>query len=172
MVDGTGIAGSAVPVRVRERRGSGDMRTGLRKAIGAAAPGSVLVISSDSDEYSVWGGLTSWHAVKARLQGVVVDGCVRDVEEIRALGLPVFARSRSPISGYGRLEVTGIGEPVDVRGVTVGLGDLVVADSDGVVFVQKKRAEAVMRAVLDAAASEAKEKRRGLSRRKGSEGAA
>lgn len=148
VIEGSAIAGSAMPVLVTEKVLPNDMRAGLKEAIDAAPSGSVLVISSSSDKYSAWGGRVSQSA-KSRIRGVVLSGCVRDLEEIRALGFPVFAKAKSPVSGYGRLEVVSIGEPVKIGGVTVRKGDLVVADADGVAFVPRKDAEEVKRRVAE-----------------------
>lgn len=144
VIEGSAIAGSAMPVQVSEKRGPKDMRVGLREAIDAAPLGSVLVISSTSDTYSAWGGRVSL-AAKHRIRGAVVSGCVRDVGEIRALGFPVFAKAKSPVSGYGRLEVVSVGEPVRIDGVVVKAGDFVVADDDGVAFVPRENADEVIR---------------------------
>ena len=155
VIEGSAIAGHAMPVQVSEKRGPKDMRAGLRKAIDAAPSGSVLVISSTSDRYSAWGGRVS-RAAKSKIRGAVVSGCVRDLDEIRALGFPVFAKAKSPVSGYGRLEVVSVGDPVEIDGVTVRSGDLVVADGDGVAFVPRRLVDEVKRRVEKAMKEESK----------------
>ena len=149
MIEGSAIAGNAMPVQVSEKRGPRDMRAGLRKAIDAAPSGSVLVISSTSDKYSAWGGRVS-QAAKSRIKGAVVSGCIRDLDEIRALDFPVFAKAKSPVSGYGRLEVVSVGDPVEIDGVIVRAGDFVVADADGVAFVPRGLVKEVKRRIAEA----------------------
>ena len=159
VLENSSIAGSAFPILVKKSRSKG-MREGLTKAIEAAPAGSVLVISSDSDRFSVWGGHMSRLAQGARLKGIVVSGCIRDVDEIREIRLPVFAKTRNPVSGYGRLEVASAGEPVEVDGVAVRRGDWVIADSDGVAFVSKRDVEEVKRRIAVALEAEAWPSRR------------
>ena len=152
VIEGSAIAGNAMPVQVSEKRGPRDMRAGLRKAIDAAPSGSVLVISSTSDKCSAWGGRVSL-AAKSR-KGAVVSGCIRDLDEIRALDFPVFAKAKSPVSGYGRLEVVSVGDPVEIDGVIVRAGDFVVADADGVAFVPRGLVKEVKRRIAEATKDE------------------
>ena len=148
VIEGSAIAGNAMPVQVSEKSGPRDMRSGLRKAIEAAPSGSVLVISSSSDRYSAWGGRVSL-AAKPRIEGAVVSGCIRDLDEIRSLGFPVFAKAKSPVSGYGRLEVVSVGDPVKIDGVVVRVGDFVVADADGVAFIPRGLVTEVKRRIAE-----------------------
>lgn len=148
VIEGSAIAGNAMPVQVSEKSGPRDMRSGLRKAIEAAPSGSVLVISSTSDRYSAWGGRVSL-AAKPRIEGAVVSGCIRDLDEIRSLGFPVFAKAKSPVSGYGRLEVVSVGDPVKIDGVVVRVGDFVVADADGVAFIPRGLVTEVKRRIAE-----------------------
>ena len=82
-------------------------------------------------------------ATAARLGGIVVDGAIRDVERITALGFPVFSRSVSP----GSCDKDGPGEinvPVCCGGIVVSPGDIVVGDNDGVAVVPARDAEEVL----------------------------
>jgi regulator of RNase E activity RraA len=76
---------------------------------------------------------------------MVLDGAVRDIGELRALGLPVFARSASPATAVGRYASVSKQVPVDCAGVTVSPGDIVVAGEDGVVIVPRDRAGEVLK---------------------------
>lgn len=96
----------------------------------------VLVIASGPmSQSSFFGGLLATAATASGAHGVVVDGHVRDAQEIREIGLPTFARGFSPLDSCGRDEVVAIDEPVVVDGVPVCRGDLVFADADGLVAV-------------------------------------
>jgi regulator of RNase E activity RraA len=66
---------------------------------------------------------------------VVADGLVRDVDEIRKLQLPLFARGATPLNGLGRLRMLAFDEPVQIGGIDVCKNDLVAADNDGIVIV-------------------------------------
>ncbi|MCL4395006.1 MAG: RraA family protein [Chloroflexi bacterium] len=105
--------------------------------IDGAAPGSVVVISINGfREVAVWGGLMTAGAVVNELEGAVLDGSVRDVEEIeRDYHFPVFSRGITPATTVGRFKTVSSNVPVVVGGITVHPGDLIVGDRDGVVVV-------------------------------------
>jgi regulator of RNase E activity RraA len=114
------------------------------KAIHMAQPGDVIVISGGFDmTLSVWGGVMAAMARQKGIAGVVTDGLVRDVAEIRASGLPVFAIGLTPVGptkeGAGQINL-----PISCGGVVVNPGDIVVGDEDGVVVVRRQDAVAVL----------------------------
>ena len=112
-----------------------------------SAPGSVIVIAIDGfRDVAVWGGLMTAGAVANGLEGAVLDGAVRDVEEIeRDFGFPVFSRSICPSTTVGRFKTVAANVPVSVGGITVNPGDLIVGDRDGVIVVPSGMAEAVLK---------------------------
>ncbi len=115
--------------------------------IDEASPGSVIVISiaGGFPDVAVWGGLMTAGAVANRHAGAVLDGGVRDLTEIRRdYGFPVYARSVSPGTTLGRFKTVASQVPVEVGGVIVHPGDVIVADVDGVVVVPKDHAGAVL----------------------------
>jgi len=79
------------------------------------------------------------------LEGVIIEGGVRDTAEIEALGLPVFARSITPATGVRRQTSLSRNEPVMCGGILVYPGDSIVADRDGVVRIPAGRIGAVVR---------------------------
>lgn len=99
-------------------------------------PGDVAVFAcGGSSRIAPWGGLLST-ATRARgAAGCVTDGFVRDVLQIRQLGLPVFCGGIAPLDSKGRGEIQAIDVPVTCGGVNVAPGDLVFGDADGVVVV-------------------------------------
>jgi 3-hexulose-6-phosphate synthase/6-phospho-3-hexuloisomerase len=105
----------------------------------AAATGDVLVIDMGGATVSTLGGLASHAAVARGIAGVIIDGGCRDIEEIGPTGLLVASRHVTPTSGKQRVRVTGINEPVHVGGVSVSLGDTVIADLTGIVVVPAAR---------------------------------
>jgi 4-hydroxy-4-methyl-2-oxoglutarate aldolase len=113
--------------------------------------GSVIVISIDGfRDVAVWGGLMTAGAVANGLEGAVLDGGVRDVEEIeRDFGFPVFSRSICPATTVGRFKTVAANEAVNVGGVTVNPGDLIVGDRDGVIVVPAGLVEAVLKDAQD-----------------------
>jgi len=112
-----------------------------------SAPGSVIVIAIDGfKDIAIWGGLMTAGAVVNGLEGAVLDGGVRDVEEIeRDFGFPVFSRSICPATTVGRFKTVAANVPVTVGGVTVNPGDLIVGDRDGVIVVPTAQVEAVLK---------------------------
>lgn len=114
---------------------SAEFRVGA--IIDAAQSGDVVVIDMGGAKCSTWGGMASLAAKEKGICGLLVDGGVRDLEEMIEFGFPVFARHLVPTTGRTRLKVEAINEPVTVDGVTVGPGDLIVADGTGVVCLPK-----------------------------------
>ncbi|WP_342240571.1 RraA family protein [Inquilinus sp. OTU3971] len=143
LTPGLRMAGSAFTVKTMP----GDSLAVLR-AIATAPAGSVLVIDGGgTDRSTVWGGTSTIAAMVRGIAGLVTNGAIRDIDEIRSLGFPVFGAGLSlrgtvkAHPGWDRL-------PVSVGGVVVCPGDLVVGDSDGVVVVASARlADVALRAV-------------------------
>lgn len=101
---------------------------------------------------AAWGELFSTAAKGRGARGAVIDGLVRDSEKIRDLGFPVFARGFRPTDSLGRISLAEIDGAIEVGGVQVHSGDLVVADADGVTIVPRATAlEAIERALAKVA---------------------
>jgi len=119
---------------------SGD-NLGLQVQAAAAEPGDVLVAVGAGDGCAVVGELLSLRARAHGAVGIVVDGLARDADE---LALPVFARGAQPRRPVRRAYLS-LDETVDLLGVPVAPGDLVLADRDGVAVVPRGQAEAILR---------------------------
>jgi 4-hydroxy-4-methyl-2-oxoglutarate aldolase len=106
--------------------------------IDEAPPGSVIVIGAngyDARDTSLLGGLMATAAKARGVEGFVLDGGVRDLEEIKSLKIPVYARSIIPTTIIGRFIVEEVNKPIVCSGVQVKPGDVVVGDYDGVVVI-------------------------------------
>lgn len=119
--------------------------------------GAVVLFSTGGyDDTAVFGGGTGLSMRQRGVAGVVVDGAVRDVEEIAECGLPLLARAVSAIRFVGRFAVTGVGVPVQMSGlagpVRVAMGDLVLSDADGVIVIPAALAPEIVEATEKAAA--------------------
>ncbi len=114
----------------------------LHAAIHRADRGSVIVIQAGDIDYAVAGGNVCAVAQGRGIAAFVVDGVIRDIAEVREMGFPVFARGVMPIPG-GKCVVEPLNEPVRCGGVTVGPGDIIVADEEGVVVTPCARREHV-----------------------------
>ena len=109
------------------------------QAIDMALPGQVIVIDAGGVGPAVWGELATHGAIQKKIAGVVIDGAIRDVQEIRGLKFPAFSKLIMPSAG----EPKGFGEtdvPVNISGVKVFPGDYIVGDDDGVVVVPQAKA--------------------------------
>jgi regulator of RNase E activity RraA len=114
-------------------------------AVEASGPGDVIVVEQRTRvDAAGWGGNLALGARLRGVEGVIVDGPVRDVDEARQHGFPVFARGHTPRTARGRLVETGTNVPVTIGDVTVSPGDFVVADGSGVVFVPAAHVERVL----------------------------
>jgi regulator of RNase E activity RraA len=123
------------------------------EAIDGAPAGAVVVIGMEDPEGSrnvaCWGGLMTTAAVTRQLAGAVLDAGVRDVEEIRQMGFPVFSRTVIPSTTVGRYVTVGRDFPVTCGGVRVHPGDIIVGDADGVVVVPRAHAAEVLRVATE-----------------------
>jgi len=145
MAPGMTFAGPAVTIE--QAAGEAGDYTSADFAVGAmidaASAGDVIVIAAQGARASSWGGMASLAAKVKGVAGLAVDGGVRDIDEMVDHDFPVFARHPVPTTGRTRLKVTGINMPVTLDGVVVEPGDVIVADSTGIVVVPGAEAERV-----------------------------
>lgn len=136
---GTKIVGTAVTVQTF----GGDWAKPV-EAIDIAGPGNVIVIYNGSNSIAPWGGLATLSCKIKGVEGMVIEGAVRDVDEIRAMNYPVFSSGIVPNAG----EPKGMGEinaEITCGGQTVRPGDYIVGDESGVVVIPKERAYEIAR---------------------------
>ncbi|KAG0246331.1 hypothetical protein BGX31_002942 [Mortierella sp. GBA43] len=112
--------------------------------VDAAPNGSVVCISQPADTVNaVWGGLMTARAQARGALGVVVDGRIRDLNEQREAGFPVFAKTTSIMGAGPFTRPTTLNQPITMQpnpnhpAVTIHPGDYIIADADGVVVVPK-----------------------------------
>lgn len=140
------IAGRAQTARaVPVSQAPDDPYSLLLRAIDQLGPAKVLVISApQASTSSLFGGLLANAVSQAGGAGVIVDGHIRDIPEIRRVGVPTGARGAGPLDSYGRDEVVEISGPVFVSGVLVRQNDFVLSDEDGFVAVPAHSFEEVL----------------------------
>lgn len=125
-------------------------------AVDASGPGVVVVVAHQGrTDCAGWGGLLSRAAAARGVEGVIVDGAARDLGEAAAAGLPVHAVTPTPVTARGRAVEHAWGEPVEIAGVNVVPGDLVLADAGGAVVVPADRADEILATAERIAATEA-----------------
>jgi 4-hydroxy-4-methyl-2-oxoglutarate aldolase len=108
-------------------------------SIGEAGDVAVFDCGGRTDA-SVLGSLSARWARRLGIAGCVVDGAVRDLDSVLAVGLPVWSRAVTPVSGKHRLQAVELNGTVSLAGLTVEPGDLVLADRTGVCVVPAGRA--------------------------------
>jgi 3-hexulose-6-phosphate synthase/6-phospho-3-hexuloisomerase len=118
------------------------------EAIDRVKKGDVVVVDVGGAPVAVWGELATCSAMVMGAAGIVIDGAIRDIDDIRDLKFPAFSRSVAPCAGepkgYG-----GIGIEVTVGGQKVRTGDWIIGDESGLVVVPKEVAVEVANRSLD-----------------------
>lgn len=118
---------------------------GTLKAIVHGGVGSVLVVdSSENPTVNSLGGVAGATAKHHGLAGCVTDGVVRDVDEYKIYGLPVYARGISQQSVRGRSSCAGYGIPVKLGGILVRPGDFILADENGTIVIPQANIKDVL----------------------------
>ncbi|MCC6197057.1 MAG: RraA family protein [Burkholderiales bacterium] len=153
MREGLGrVCGRALPVRfVRKANDPAAYRFGggvgkpLERVLKTMKAGDFVVMDLDGAvNASAWGGLASRLAQRRGVRGTVLWGTCRDLEEIRAVGYPVWAVGVCPRRSRNEFAFGSINEEISVCGVTIQPGDFMVADESGVVRVPHARAEELL----------------------------
>ncbi|MFB0972842.1 MAG: RraA family protein [Neofamilia sp.] len=135
----TKFAGNAITVRMR----SADNLM-LHKAIQLAKEGDIIVVDTyGSDSNSILGEMMTTAALKNGVAGIVIDGGIRDILELKKMKAPIFTKTVTPSLG-GKHGPGEINFPVSCGGVTVSPGDIIIGDANGVVVVNQSMAEDVL----------------------------
>jgi 4-hydroxy-4-methyl-2-oxoglutarate aldolase len=159
----TRIVGPAITIRYVPAEGSigalvarGERaRLAERDLYNIGQPGDVAVFDCGGHaQASVMGGLSAAWARRTGMAGCVVDGATRDLDSIRAEGVPVWSRAVTPTSGKHRLVAAELNGEVAVAGAPVRPGDLIVADETGVCVVPGSHAVTVLDRCREAEAAE------------------
>jgi 4-hydroxy-4-methyl-2-oxoglutarate aldolase len=157
LVPGSKVIGPALTLRYLPERSTAAQLTvggsaghlGNAALAAAARRGQVAVIDGGGvTEVSLLGGLAAADAQAAGIVAALVDGAVRDIDEIVATGLPVWASARTPASGRRRMEAVELNGWIGFGGVQVRPGDVAVADDSGICFVPPERFAEVAAAIL------------------------
>ena len=127
------------------------------QAIDSLKQDEVMMVSAQGTERAaLWGELLSTAARYRGAKGAIIEGMARDIKLIREMKFPVFAMGINPISSKGRVIAVDHNCTVEILGVKVSPGDLIIADIDGVVVVPKDVAEDAVNKALEIAVSETK----------------
>lgn len=146
-----GLVGPALTVKVPE----GDNLM-MHYAMDLVQEGDILVIDAGGrTERAIFGELMVAYLITKKIGGIIVDGAIRDKDDIASTGLPVYARGVTP-NGPWKNGPGEVNTPVQVGGRLVYPGDIVVADGDGVLFIPQSEAEDVLNKVSVLMTGEAK----------------
>jgi 4-hydroxy-4-methyl-2-oxoglutarate aldolase len=160
---GARVCGPAITIRYTGEGGSpaalaarGEpARLAERDLYGIGCAGDVAVFDCHGfTGASVMGSLSARWARRLGIAGCVVDGAIRDVDSVREVGIPVWSRGVTPVSGKHRLRAVELNGPVALAGLTVEPGDLVLADATGVCIVPREHARVVLEHARRAATAE------------------
>lgn len=126
---GAAVAGPAYPLRCAP----GD-NLAIHIAVDAVPPGHVLVVDASGYVAGYWGEVLAVAAQARGITGLVIDGGVRDIDALERRKFPAFARGIG-MRGTVKFHAPSVGEPIVIAGVAIAPGDLVVADTDGVLAI-------------------------------------
>lgn len=118
------------------------------EAIDKAEKGDIIVVDVNGGKTAIWGELATWSAKLKGLSGVVIDGAVRDIDDIIKMDFPVFCKHFSPNAG----EPKGFGEigaEIICGNQIVQTGDWIIGDDSGVVVVPQELAQEIANRALD-----------------------
>jgi regulator of RNase E activity RraA len=114
----------------------------------------VVCATADSSRSGIWGELLTTAALQRGAAGIMTDGAVRDLARMDAMGFPVFARHLSPYDSMNRQKVVAFDVTVEIDGVAIAPGDIVIADRDGVAVVPQAVEATVLKLALEKARAE------------------
>lgn len=143
---GARVVGPAFAVEGRTNH-SIDSEASIRRILemlGAVPEGHVAVYEPGDTTCAHFGELSATSLQVHGVAGVVINGGCRDVDLIREVGLPVFARYRTPQDAVSRWEVLEWGHAIEIEGVKVATGDYIVGDADGVAVIPRDLIETVL----------------------------
>ena len=155
---GAAIIGPAVTTKWEaggDKAGAEDIRRFVFRPLDQAAAGSVWVVASGTERIlSMFGDVIARACRRNGLAGAVTDSGCRDIDGMRAMGFPVFGKASVPYGPGGVIRPVAANVPVTCGKVEVHPGDLVAADSDGVIVVPKAAIAGLKESVLKQAAHE------------------
>jgi len=141
------VVGRALPVRLQPKsndpsayRFGGGVGKPLEQVLQTMQDGDIVVMDlGGSNRAAAWGGLASRIAQRRGVRGTIMWGACRDVDEIRAIGYPVWSAAVCPRRSRNEFTFGAINEPITIQGVTIAPRDFIIADESGVVCVPQGR---------------------------------
>jgi regulator of RNase E activity RraA/CMP-N-acetylneuraminic acid synthetase len=150
--------GRAKTLRLRALRDGEDFR-GIYRALESyqhVVPGDIIVVENEVDEHAYFGELNANLALRSGAVGAIIGGATRDSADVARLGFPVFARNTVCQDVRKRATVDYMNQPIILGDVTIHPGDLVFADSEGVIVIPRKHETEVIQRAMTTASHERK----------------
>lgn len=146
---GAAVAGPAYPLRCAP----GD-NLAIHIAVDAVPPGHVLVVDASGYVAGYWGEVLTVAAEAKQITGIIIDGGLRDIDALERRKFPAFARGIG-MRGTVKAQAPLVGKPMVMAGVNIALGDLVVADTDGVLVLPQAEVKRTLEAARQRTEKEA-----------------
>lgn len=150
-IEGSKIIGSANTLKIRELEENEDYR-GIYKGLETyerMRNGEIIVVENEVCDKAYFGELNANLAKRASTNGAIIGGVTRDVEEVKKIGYPVFARGYNCSDVRKRATVESFNKPIQLNGIRICPGDLIFADTNGVVVIPKKLENEVILKAID-----------------------
>jgi len=149
------LVGRAMPVQIVDAWGVQSSPFGrMTEALDSLQPGEIYVVTGGSLNCAAWGEIMTATARTRGAVGAIIDGFHRDTPRVLEQSWPVFSRGRFAQDAGVRSKVADFRCPVEIGGVLVSPGDLIVADLDGVVVVPRRVEDEVIEKALEKATGE------------------
>jgi regulator of RNase E activity RraA len=149
------IAGRAMPVQITDAWGPQTSPFGrMTEALDALAPGEIYVATGGSQNCAAWGEIMTATAKTRGGAGAIIDGYHRDTPRVLEQDWPVFSRGRFAQDAGVRSKVVDFRCPIEIGGVQILPGDLIIGDLDGVIVVPQKVEEEVIAKAVEKATAE------------------
>ena len=129
------MVGLAMPVIEQDTAGPEDPFGRMFEALDSLRPGEIYLAAGGSMTYAFWGEMMTTVALRKQAAGAVLHGYIRDTNKVRKLGLPVFCCGSYAQDQRGRGRVTAYRVPIEIGGVRIEPGDILVGDVDGVLAI-------------------------------------
>lgn len=146
---GAAVAGPVYPLRCAP----GD-NLAIHIAVDAAPPGHVLVVDASGYVAGYWGEVLTVAANARGITGIIIDGGLRDIDALERRKFPAFARGIG-MRGTVKFHAPSVGELIVIAGVAIAPGDLVVADTDGVLAIPQSEVARTLEAARQRTEKEA-----------------
>jgi regulator of RNase E activity RraA len=149
------IVGRAMPVQITDAWGRQSAPFGrMTEALDALAPGEIYIATGGSQNCAAWGEIMTATARTRGGAGAIIDGYHRDTPRVLEQDWPVFSRGRFAQDAAVRSKVVDFRCPIEIGGVQILPGDLIIGDLDGVIVVPRKVEQEVIAKAVEKATAE------------------